>query len=270
MTDSEKQFQQVGQKIKAEVAEKQEQQELTKQEVKSQLATLQENKELQQLYTENAEIGAGNLSGELPLLKVHAVGRSHNELSDGSEPSDGYFFYKPTGEQFETVTVHILTISRGFRARGMDENKKDELKWNQIMAGLMQRDGDYIPFFLYFTGSRLAKLWEFGKQARKYTRAKPIPIPLFVLTVKLTTEKVKNDYGSSWLINFSIIKAEESTQPLIVLNPGIVQFLKDSVVSAEETISGIITAKEIVPEVTEITKEPIGVDQEEAVDNIPF
>ena len=82
--------------------------------VKNELDKIRNNPELAKLYQDNAKVGAENLAGELPLLKIHAVGRSlKNELKDGSEPNDGWFFYKPTQEQFQEIECHILTISRG-------------------------------------------------------------------------------------------------------------------------------------------------------------
>lgn len=206
----------------------------------SAIASLQHNEELAQMYNESATLGTANLGSDLPLLKVHATGRSTtNELADGSEPNDGYFFYKPTQQQFESIDCHILTVSRGFRAPGM-EGKSDI--FNQVVGGVINDNGNYKPFLMYFTGKKLQNLWEFGKQAGKYTKAKPVSIPMFALTVRMSTEKVSNSVGKSWIVNFEIVKEEDGT-PKLVLDPGEFQFLKDHVQPLEETIENLISVK---------------------------
>lgn len=213
-------------------------------EAKSQLATIGNNAELAKMYSENANVGASNLAGELPLLKVHQTGKStKNELANGSEPSDGMFFYKPTGEQFDTLEVHILTISRGFRAEGLDNKGADrKLVFNQIMGGVIIDGGDLKPFIMYVTGKKLQPMWDFGKAASKYTKAKPVSIPMFAMTVELSTHKEENSYGKSWLVDFKIKKGEDGT-PVLVMDPGEFQFLKDTALAMEETIEGVIASK---------------------------
>lgn len=235
-------------KIKSEVEGEQQE---------SALATVQANAELAQLFKDNADLGSANISGELPLLKVHATGRSSsNELLDGSEPKDGNFFYKPTHEEFENVTCHILTISRGFRALGLQQNGEQKEVFNQIVGGvIIDENKELKPFLLYVTGLKLANLWKFGKEISKYTKAKPVPIPILALTVKLTTEKVKNTFGMSWIINFEVLKDEEGSVQ-VVTDTGLFQFLKDHVYTLEETIENIIKTKALPePEVDAIPTE---------------
>ena len=72
-------------------------------EINNSLATLDSinaNAELAKMYSDNAQVGSQNLSGGMPILKIHSTGRSVNELADGMEPNNGWFFYKPTKEQF--------------------------------------------------------------------------------------------------------------------------------------------------------------------------
>lgn len=208
----------------------------------SQLDSIRSNSELAKMYNENAMLGADNLSGELPLLKVHATGRStKNELSDGSEPNDGNFFYKPTGEQFKTLTCHILTISRGFYADGIDKEKPKKT-FNQIIGGVIMDGEEMKPFIFYATGLRLKPMWEFGKSISKFTKMKPVGIPMFAMTARLTTEKVKNDFGSSWIVNFELEKNEDGT-PKLVTDIGEFQFLKNHVEMVKETIESIIESR---------------------------
>lgn len=228
-------------KIKAETVAEEEKKAENMQIVKSSLSALQENNDLAKMYQANAKAGADNLAGELPILKVHSVGKSSkNELVDGSEPEDGYFFYKPTQEQFKELSCHILTVSKGFRAAGIEGDKEI---FNQMVGGVfIDETGDFKPFVMYLTGLKLSYMWEFGKEASRYTRAKPVGIPMFALTVRLWTEKIVNSFGKSWIIHFSI-ERNEDTSPKLVLDPGRFQFLADNVGLIEDTISQVIQSK---------------------------
>lgn len=276
-TEGEKAFREMGEKLRKDKEEKVAQDKEKQALALNQLAQLRQNADLAKMYSENAQVGAENLSGELPLLKVHAVGKSmKNELQDGSEPNNGWFFYKPTGEQLESVRCHILTISKGFRAQGIENGKEI---FNQVVGGVIIGDGaEMKPFIMYFTGLKLKPLWEFGKEAAKYTRMKPISIPMFALTVKMTTEKVKNNYGKSWIVNFEIEKLEDSS-PVLIMDPGEFQYLKDNVEMVEDTIASLIAAKQVkdddgdfVHTVQQTTgAEPLGPNKEPVdPDDVPF
>lgn len=240
-TEAERKFRETGEKLKAESKKSEEVDKKNTEIALNNLAQIRQNSELAKMYQESSKVGADNLSGELPLLKVHAVGKStKNELSNGDEPNDGYFFYKPNGEQFKEIRVHVLTISKGFRAEGMEK----KMIFNQVMGGVILDGTEMKPFVMYFTGLKLQPMWDFGKQASKYTKMKPVPIPMFALTVKMTTEKVANNYGKSWIINFEIEKTEDGS-PLLVMDPGEFQYLKDNAELVEDTIASLIDAKAV-------------------------
>lgn len=222
-----------------------ENQEIAAAKMKITLADIEKNEELSRLYHDNADVGASNLSGESPILKVHATGKSStNELANGREPQDGSFFYKPTRSEYDDVVCHILTISRGFRAEGLVDpaTGKKKLVFNQVVGGVIINDGDMKPFIMYVTGVKLSRLWAFGKEAAKFTRRKPMPIPLFALTVHMTTEKVADNYGKNWVINFEVMKGEDD-EPLLVSDPADFVQLRDGVEKIEDTIEKVISAK---------------------------
>lgn len=227
----------------------------------NELVAIKNDPILAQMYAESVGIGSENLSGGLPLLKVHAVGKSNNELANGTEPEDGTFYYSQTKEQFKEIEVHILTISRGFKAMGMpDKTGKTEPKFNQLMGGVILDTSGYKPFIMYFTGKKLQNLWEFGKDAKKYTHA---GIPMFALLVKMTTEKTTNSFGKSWLVNFEIIKAKDGT-PTLVHDVEDFNYLKMNVATIEDSIRSIIDAKDV----SEPEREPVEeVFAEESIDN---
>ena len=235
----------VAEGLKKDTNTKQEKVETAMAELKQNLAKISADPELVKMYQDSAEVGAGNLAGELPLLKIYSTGKSIAELKDGTEPKNGSFFYKPLQKQFDGVTCHILTISRGFRAEGMVDKKsgeKGEPKFNQVVGGVIIDGSELLPFVMYFTGLKLSRLWEFGKEASKYTKMKPVPVPMFALTVKLGTEQVVTTYGKSWVVNFEILKNDDGF-PVVIGDQTLFSFLKKNVVTMEDTLSSLIAAK---------------------------
>lgn len=236
----------VAESLKQQNKEKVEKDQQAMVELKTQLTKIQDDPELMRMYQESAGVGADNLSGELPLLKIYSTGRSIATLKDGSEPKNGSFYYKPLQKEFGEVTCHILTISRGFRAEGMADKKtgKTEPKFNQVMGGVIVDDNNFLPFIMYFTGKKLSKLWDFGKEVSKYTKMKPVPIPMFALTVKMKTVQETTDYGKVWLVDFEIVKNEDGF-PIVIGDQTMFQYLKKSVVAVEDTITSLIESKSV-------------------------
>jgi len=214
------------------------------------LATVQNNAELAKMYQDAAQVGSSNLQGSIPMLKIHTTNKSQgNELVDGTEPNDGWFFLTGMQEQFQNPVCHIMTVSKGFKAKGMTDSKTNEVgedKFNQIVGGVIVDGSEYKPFIMYFTGMRLSRLWDFGKEIQKYTHAKPVSIPMFAMRVTLSTEKVKHNFGTSYVVNFQIVKNEDNT-PKVVMDAGEFVFLRDSVQSMEQTIESLIDVKSTEP-----------------------
>lgn len=241
MGDAKKAFFDKGKEIKAKVAEEQQDKIVTANKANTQLEKISANEELASMYRENADAGTKNISGALPYLKVHTAGKSStNELPNGEEPNNGWFFYQPTKEQYKELEVHILTISEGFYAKGMEENKPKI--FNQILAGVIVDENELKPFFMYFTGKKLQNLWNFGKEARPYTKNSKLPIPMFAMKVKLTTSKEPNSKGYSFIVNFEIIK-DDNGYPILVSDPNVFKMLRASVTTAEDTITSLIEKK---------------------------
>lgn len=269
-------FQETGAKIKQEVEQAKEADREERTAIMNELATIRQNPELEKMYKDSAGIGADNLSGELPLLKIYTANKTLNaELEDGKTPNDGWFFHRATRKQFESINAHVLTISRGFRAEGMANKKgqKGELKFNQVLGGIIVDEGKLLPFIMYFTGLRLQYLWDFGKEAGKYTKGKlGLPIPMFSMLVKMNTESVKGSYGPVWIVKFEIIKNEDG-MPAIVTDPGLFSLLRKTAIKAEETIASIIEAKSAEERVERVETTEGELDSEEErvnPDDIPF
>ena len=205
------------------------------------LDNISKNESLAKMYAESAGLGSENLGGEsLPLLKIHSAGKSlKNELANGEEPHNGWFYYKKTQQEYKDVYCHILTISEGFRADGV-EGKTNV--FNQILGGVIINDGDFKPFLMYFTGTKLQNLWDFGKEASKWTKAKPIGVPMFALTVKLTTEKVVEGAKSWFVVKFDISK-DTNGNPELITDEGEFSMLRDNVGTVKEMIDRLISSK---------------------------
>lgn len=244
MTEGRDKFLEVGKKLKEESVQAEETAKEEKALILNDLKSIQANETLAKMYSDSASVGSDNLGGELPLLKVHSVGKSDSELADGSEPDNGAFFYKPTGEQFkEGIRCHILSISKSFRAEGLaDSSGNKKMIFNQILSGVIIDGPELKLFSMYFTGLKLQPMWDIAKELGKYTKMKPMGIPMFAMTVKMTTEQVKNNFGKSWIVKFQLEK-DGSGNPVLVGDPGEFQFLRDSVESMQGIIDSVIYAK---------------------------
>lgn len=225
-------------KLKEENKEAEEKAVAKKEETKNYLAKVQ-NEELAGLYRQNAKMGAENLGGNAPYLRIHTANSTANELPGGKYPKDGNLFYNPTKEEYSEVLCHILTISRGFKV--WQEDKKTgakKLQFNQLIGGMITNDGEYKPFLMYVNGLKLQPMWKFGKEASEFTGT---GIPMFSLTVKITTEQVKSDYGMKWVPKFEIVR--EDNAPVLVLDLETFKMLQGGVVKLQESIEKLIQAK---------------------------
>jgi len=260
-----------GEQLKNETEEKKLQEDKALSNAKSSLELIKQNKDLGELYKGSAGMGTQNLAGSLPMLKVHAAGRSSsNQLANGTEPQDGSFFYKPTQEEFKELDVHVLTISKGYRTDGMQGKTN---VFHQVLAGVVTNNGGMKPFIMFFTGIKLRTLWDFGKDAGTYTKNKSMPLPLFALSVKMTTEKQKTDYGYSWIVKFEINK-DKNGAPILVTDSARFKQLRLAVEKAEDMIQSLIETKSSGPEepvVTDMKPETEGVKEREVrAEDIPF
>jgi len=236
-------------KLKEETVEKKVEDEKIMAEAIQSIELIKANPELMKMYQDNAQVGAENLGGELPILKVHSMGKSRGNITvDGIEPAHGSFFHKITRKAYSDVSAHILVVSRGFYAKNIEEGKED--KWNQIIGGMITNDGDenMTPFVMFVSGLRLSKLWDFGKEAGKWTKAKPISIPMYALTVHMTTEEVSHakskQYGNALVINFEIFK-DANENPELVYDPKVMKFLRDSYDEMRGIIDNLVENKAI-------------------------
>lgn len=215
----------------------------------NELEVVKSDPELYKAYKENADLGADNLGGTIPQLKVHVAGKSSkNELLNGKQPEDGNFFYTPTQTEYKDVLVHILAISGGYRSEFQGKSV-----YTQLLSGIILSDAEYKPFITFLTGKKLSPMWEFAKELKKWTQK---GIPMFALTVRLNTHSEKNPYGSSWIIDFELVKDDEGV-PTLVHDMAEFNMLRDKVTEMKEVMRSISESQSGEEEigVAEIAKE---------------
>lgn len=208
-------------------------------------ALTEHNPEWQRLMAADARQEMESSGGSLPFLKVYVANRSQVTLADGREPTNGWFFYVPTREQYQEVYCHVLHISRGFRAEGMANEegiKKD--RYNQIVAGIILND-EPKPFWMFISGqARIQKLWEFQKQLRTLNAAH---FPTFPLLVKLTTEKVKTEKSPAIVVNFAVQLTDDGKPEMNLSYPEYME-LRNQAHKQEKYVGEYIVRKEVTPD----------------------
>lgn len=211
------------------------------------MQALLENAELAMLFNKNADLGSEELDGGRAQLKIHTTNKSKGHvLFNGEEPNNGWLFDTGTQQQYQTVDAHVLAVSRGFKAKGMEEEGIDAgLKFNQVMMiVLLQDDGSLSdPLLVYLSGGKLNNLWEFGKEAKKFTKARPQAIPLFALLTKIGVEKWTHDFGSSFRFTFNL-QYNELGHPLMVKNMEIAKELASGAERATKILKDLADSKD--------------------------
>src|SRR5690606_33460134 len=93
-------------------------------------------------------------------------------------------------------------------------------------------------------GLKLSPMWAFGKEINPLTHKKPVPFPMFSLTVRLGTKKEKHQHGSSWVPTFEVLK-DESGYPVLITDPGKFVYLRDHVRQLEEIMEQVISVNSV-------------------------
>lgn len=239
--------------LKASLVNEQKKNEENKQIALNSLAELKKNSTLSQRYAQIAAEEAKEMMGSQPLLKLHIAGRSNNELRDGSEPVDLSFFYTPTQEAFINPDIHLLVMSDGFYAEGIEKNKdgKKKVDYNILLGGTIIAEDETIRMFImYLTGQKKREsFWAFRNEFSKFARS--FKLPKSVFSIKLTAGRVPNP-NPKWAkinkhvstIDFSINKHEDGT-PLVIANEDDFEALEDIKVLLKEMIDSIIARKSV-------------------------
>ncbi len=201
-------------------------------------------------YKRNARVGSENISRiALPGLKV-TESNSNNELEDGTRSEVGKIFYTATKEEFDSVEVSIMSVSRGYYAEGM--KKDDDPKFNQIVSGIIL--DSMKRFIMYVSGKRLQYLWDFGKELSPFTKHKEMPVPMMAFRVNLSTTPVKHQYGTTHIVNFEIIRDKDNKVQLTT-DIGVLEVLRSGIESMEQAVESIIEATEVDKQTGELLKD---------------
>jgi len=220
------------------------------------------------LYKENADIGLEDTSmgAVWPILKLTQKG-SENELADGQHSAIGKFYHTATKEQYTSVTCHILYINQAY----LPNFEKTQEKLNYIVAGVMT--DDFTPFVLFIKGKSLQPFWNFQKDVREYVKNPKTPVPLFALTVQLTSEKADaGKWGKIQTIVPTVVK--NGSVPVLVTDRAIFDRLKEMSGKAKEGVRQML-AGNAGPSVLAEEKQPVVEDvpsdvTPEDVEPLPF
>lgn len=210
----------------------------------AEMQRLLENAELAMLFNKTGTAGSEELGGTLPVLKIHTLNKSKNTLMNGEEPQDGYLFHTVTRKEYEFVDAHIVAVSKGYYAPAIEEGNKDV--FTQLVSGYILDEGEYVPFIMYVTGTKLQNFWEFGKEINPYTHMKPTPLPMYAIKVRIygNKERVDTDYGKVKVFTFKVQRSEAGF-PLFEMDEGRAKFLADSVDQFKDQMNNIISKKSV-------------------------
>jgi len=220
------------------------------------IIALKSDPALAAFMNENSKMGSENIQPTIPSLKLHVANKSvGDELANGEEPNDGWFFYPKTKQQFQNPIIHVLSISRKFYTKSLSKKKLKEGKndFNQLLSGVIVDDGEYLPFIMYFTSNKLRNLWNFAKNIQPYTHNKPVSIPMFALLVKLSCEKIPVEYEdddgmkkktTASLVKFDLIKNDKGN-PTLSTDLGELTFLRDLLVQSEDAVNILIDSRDV-------------------------
>lgn len=201
------------------------------------------------IFKKNAQVGSENLSSSMPQLKV-AEANSRDTDVNGKPIPAGNFFYSPTKEYFEEVTVSIMNISRGFYA--MANSKPPKPKFTQLIGGMML--DTMQPFVMFASGTRLSNIWDFGKEIKPFTSNKQSPIPMFAFKVKLSLKRIETANGFNHIVEYEIIRTKEGN-PEIIIDEILLNALLKGITQLNTTFDGFINQKEVDKETGKLLRE---------------
>lgn len=170
--------------------------------------------EVRDFYKDHAHVGVEHVDqSKLPKLKL-IQSNSEVELPDGTRPKLGSFHYAETDEIYDTLDAHILSFSRGFYTKSLNENAEKKTSYSVIVSGLMA--DDHRPFVIFISGLRLAPMWDWAKdELSKYT--KKAGIPVYALRTQFSSHKEKNSFGKdSYILDFKVRTHEEDGRPILI------------------------------------------------------
>ena len=219
--------------------------------------SLQLDPETLKFMNENKGAGSENLGNtSYPTLKIFTAGKSGDRMLNGARPTDGWFYYKAEsdfyGEKFDspiqyhsqTLLAHILTVSKGYRSEGLEDDPMrpghKKLIFNQIMGGVIAPE--MYPFIMYVSGKKLQPMWDFADEIKIYTKNPQLAIPMLMLQVRISNHEEKNSKGYSWVPKFDLVK-DENNIPYIERNATTLSYLNETRVRMEEVAQEIILNK---------------------------
>lgn len=126
--------------------------------------------------------------------------------AEGNAIAPGQFYYKGTKEVFREVECALLSVTKKDLP---DWSNKDELVKTYIVMGALEPD--YKPFLLYLKRTAIGPFKKFLGEVRATY------LPMFVLKVRLTSERKEGDKGTYYLIKFNIMAPRTESDEVMML-----------------------------------------------------
>jgi hypothetical protein len=137
----------------------------------------------------------------------------------------------------------------------MDNQKEPKPKFTQLLGGMMLKTMQ--PFVMFISGTRLQKMWDFGKEIKPYTKT----IPMFAFNVKLALETTKTAYGTNHVVTFNI-QRDGKGLPVLVTDKEMANMLRSGVESVQAMFDSFIEQKEVDRHTGELKKDSDSARQE--------
>lgn len=141
-----------------------------------------------EMFKQNASLGTEEMgeAGEFPILKLTTSMSRDNILANGESAKVGMFYHKLTKKEYKEIQGHVLYIKKTDLP---DFNNKDIKKMTYVVGGLMDDDGEQLPFIMFVKGFSLQNMWAFQKDLSTIVSSKTMPVPMFALNVTIKVEK---------------------------------------------------------------------------------
>lgn len=188
-----------------------------------------------------------NTGVTVPQLRIHSVGVSaKNQLTDGSDPTDGQIFY--TGDQtaYDKVTVVLLSIKKCRLEQEDEKTHEKYMKANYLLAGVI--DETLQPFVMYVKGMSYNKIWGLEDQLKPYVTKRAGGIPLSMVKIVISSEKEKVEQGDykgqkKNVLKFELLMDHSGQYPVLEGSGEKLRVLESSMEKAELMLDQIISSK---------------------------
>jgi hypothetical protein len=215
MTEGQKKFKEMGDKLKAERLAKEEQEKAMEDQAKSELAKNKEQSLTDEGMAQYVNMGMHNIDTEdmrpPTLMLVQAI-KNKSELCDvlGNECPDGKMFMKGTNEILDEIESYFIYIKKDhYIVKDKDKASENELKFDgsPMYNCICIRASNFTPFFIKFKKSSLT-----APQDLITIQKSNKTIPLFLYKTRIRVITKQNKDGKTYFKNTVTVIGIEADQ----------------------------------------------------------